>query len=268
MNKTLFYKELKRSFIGWISVVAISCGYLILILIVNSTMTPMMDSVAEMFGSMPEGFLKALNFSSQSWSNIMGFYATYFVFLVPLITGGFSVVWGINMIAKEEYHRTAEFLLTRPVPRHQVLSTKMVVVSLYILSTNLLIYVTALVGMSIIDAQAVNVGTLTILHFYGLVACFLLMALGLFISMLFKRGRSGVGIGIGIVMGCYLFDMILKVYGKADFLLYLTPFKYINLDVINPGYALEGWRILVPLGVTILLVASSYLLFRRKDIYT
>jgi len=78
MNKTLFYKELKRGFIGWISVVAISCGYLILILIVNSTMTPMMDSVAEMFGSMPEGFLKALNFSSSRG-------ATSWAFMPPIL---------------------------------------------------------------------------------------------------------------------------------------------------------------------------------------
>jgi len=188
----------------------------------------------------------------------MGFYATYFVFLVPLISGGFSVVWGINMIAKEEYHKTAEFLITRPVPRHRILLSKMAVVLVYILTVNLLIYVTAVVGMTLIDGKAVNVATLTVLHLYGIAAC---------IFMLFRRGRSGVGIGIGIVMGCYLFDMILKVYGKADFLLYLTPFKYINLEVTDPGYALEGWRVLIPLGAAILLASSSFLLFRRKDIY-
>ena len=267
MNSVLFAKELKRGLVGWISATAIACGYLILVLIVNSTMNPMMASVAEMFGSMPEGFLKALNFDAQSWGSIMGFYATYFVFLVPLISGGFSVVWGINMIAKEEYHKTAEFLITRPVPRHRILLSKMAVVLVYILTVNLLIYVTAVVGMTLIDGKAVNVATLTVLHLYGIAACIFLMALGMFISMLFRRGRSGVGIGIGIVMGCYLFDMILKVYGKADFLLYLTPFKYINLEVTDPGYALEGWRVLIPLGAAILLASSSFLLFRRKDIY-
>jgi ABC-2 type transport system permease protein len=185
-----------------------------------------------------------------------------------VISGGFAVVWGLNQLSKEEHLKTAEFLLTRPISRDQILSSKLIVLFSYIIGINVLGYLAGLVSCTLAAKDGFDIGTLTILHLYGLMACLFFGALGVFISVLIRRGKSMVGIGIGIVVGAYLLDMILKVYGKADFLLYLTPFKYIDLQISAINYHLQGWRILIPLGVTLILALMSYMLYRRKDIYT
>jgi ABC-2 type transport system permease protein len=268
MNKILFFKELKRGLSGFLIGTAIVVFYQIMTLSIKSTMGAQMDQMLGIFETMPDYFMKALNFDVDTWKSVLGFYSTYFVFYIPLIAGGFSIAWGLKILSKEEYHKTAEFLLTRPISRSQVLSSKLAVLIIFILGVNFLSYVAGLVGCTIVSDVPFNVATLTILHLYGLAACLFFGALGLFISVLIKRGRASVGIGIGIVAGSYLFDMILKVYGKADYLLYLTPFKYINLNVTNPVYPLEAWRLLIPLGASLVLIICTYLIYRRKDIYT
>lgn len=268
MNTVLFFKELKRGLSGFLIGTAIVVFYQIMTLSIKSTMGAQMDQMLSVFDTMPDFFMKALNFDVETWKSVLGFYSTYFVFYVPLIAGGFSVAWGLKILSKEEYHKTAEFLLTRPISRNEVLSSKLAVLLIYIFGINILAYLTGLIGCTLVSDVSFNIGTLTLLHLYGLAACLYFGALGLFISVLIKRGRASIGIGIGIVAGCYLFDMILKVSGKADYLLYLTPFKYINLNVTALEYPFEAWRLLIPLGASILLVLGGYAVYRRKDIYT
>lgn len=268
MNTVLLFKEFKREFKGFLIGSVIVVGYLSLIIAIFSSMDFGFQKIAAIWGTLPQGFSKAFNFDVEKWKSIMGFYSTYFVFLIPVISGGFSVVWGLKQLSKEEYHKTAEFLLTRPISRDQIVTAKLTVLIAYIAGINLLAWLAGLVSCSLASKTGFSVGNLTILHLYGMIACLFFGILGFFISVLIKRGRTNVGLGLGIVIGAYLFDMIIKLYGKADFLLYLTPFKYIDLEVTQPDYQLEGWRILVPLAASILLVLMSYLLYRKKDIYT
>ncbi len=268
MNSVLLTKELTREMKGFVIGSSIVSGYLLLTMIIYSSMAFSMDQITAMWSTLPEDFMKALNYDPKQWESVLGFYSTYFVFYIPVISGGFSVVWGLKMLAKEEYQKTAEFLMTRPISRNSILSSKLVALVSYITAINLVGYVTALITCTIFGKTGFDVGSLTILHLYGLTVCLFLGMLGLFISVWMRRGKPGAGIGIGIVLGYYLLDMLLKIYGKADFLLYLTPFHYINLDVTLPGYRLEAWRILIPLAASILMVIVVYGRFRRKDIYT
>ncbi len=106
----------------------------------------------------------------------------------------------------------------------------------------------------------------TILHTYGLMFCLFIGYLGFFISVFMKKGRTSLMIGIAIVMGSYVFDMIIRITDRVQFLSYLTPFKYLNLDTISADYRLELWRILVLFGASAFLIAASFFRYRRKDI--
>ena len=81
-----------------------------------------------------------------------------------------------------------------------------------------------------------------------------------------KRAKAIVGPAIGIVMFMYMFDMILRITDKAQFLLYLTPFKYMNIDVLTADYQMEWWRPGIMAGASLIMVTGSYFYYRRKDI--
>ena len=49
---------------------------------------------------------------------------------------------------------------------------------------------------------------------------------------------------------------------------YISPFKFANVDAINPSYTIDFWHLAYFLGFTFLLTALAWRVYRRKDIYT
>ena len=200
------------------------------------------------------------------WDNVLGFYVTYFVYYVPIIAGCYSIILGMKIISKEEQFKTAEFLLSHPLSRSQIIYSKLMALVIHVLGINIITFLTALVASGIVTEWDFNIKSLAVLHTYGFLACGFFGILGFFITVVMKRAKAVIGLGIGIVLGTYFFDMMLRIYGKIAFLLYLTPYKYIDLNAYSDNYGFESWRLLFFLGIPGLLILLSYLFYRRKDI--
>ncbi len=266
MNLNLFLKELNSNLKGSVITSVIVVLYTAFSLLIYSSMKENISKVTDFYYIMPESFQVAFNFNINQWDNVLGFYVTYFVYFVPIITGCYSIILGTKLLSKEEQNKTAEFLLSRPLSRNQIVSTKLFTFFIHILAINLLSFFTGLIGSGIVSDWDFNLGSLTILHTYGLLICLVFGLLGFLITVLMKRAKAITGIGIGIVLGTYFFDVMIRVFGEAQFLLYLTPFKYINLKAFSPDYGFDAWRLLYFIGTSGLLIILSYILYRKKDI--
>lgn len=92
-------------------------------------------------------------------------------------------------------------------------------------------------------------------------------AVGLFISLLSKRGKPVTGGMVGFAFGCYFFDAVSRITPAADFIGYISPFKFVNTDILNPAYGLQWWRVLYFVLVTAVFTFGAWKIFERKDIY-
>jgi len=109
------------------------------------------SKVTDFYYIMPEAFRVAFNLQIDKWNNVLGFYVTYFVYFVPIITGCYSIILGTRLLSKEEQNKTAEFLLSRPLSRSQIISSKLITFFIHILGINLLAFLTGLFGSGIIS---------------------------------------------------------------------------------------------------------------------
>jgi len=266
MNLNLFLHEFKNNLKGTAITSVVVVLYTAFSLLIYASMKENILKVTDFYNIMPESFQVAFNFQINQWNNALGFYITYFVFFVPIITGCYSIILGTRMLSKEEQNKTAEFLLSRPLSRAQIISSKLSTFFIHILGINLLAFFTALFGCGIVSDWEFNWQSLIILHTYGYLICLFYGILGFFITVVMKRAKPITGIGIGIVLGTYFFDVMIRVFGKVQFLLYLTPFKYINLEAHSPNYVFDAWRLIYFIGISGLLIILSYVFYRRKDI--
>ena len=266
MNFNLFVREFKSNLKGTVITSIVVVLYTGLSLLIYSSMQENISKIKDFYYIMPESFQEAFNFHINQWDNVLGFYVTYFVYFVPIITGCYSIIIGTRLISKEEQFKTAEFLLSRPLSRNQIISSKLYTFFIHILGINLLAFFIGLFGSGIVSDWEFNITSLMILHTYGLLICFVFGLLGFFITVVMKRAKAITGIGIGIVLGTYFFDVMIRVFGKLQFLLYLTPFKYINLEAHSPNYGFDAWRLIYFVGISGLLIVLSFVFYRRKDI--
>ena len=266
MSLNLLIKELKSNLKGTVITSFVVVLYTAFSVSIYSVMKANIVKVTEFYSTIPESFRVAFNFQLNQWDNVLGFYVTYFVYYVPIIAGCYSIILGTKLLSKEEQNKTAEFLLSRPLSRIQIISSKLIAFFIHILGINLLAFLTGLFGCGIVSDWDFNLKSLIILHTYGYLICLFFGILGFFITVVMKRAKAIIGIGIGIVLGTYFFDVMIRVFGEVQFLLYLTPFKYINLEAHSPDYGFDAWRLIYFFGISGLLIILSYVFYRRKDI--
>ena len=266
MNTNLIKREFRRDLKVFLVVALALTGFLAITLSMYASMKDSMLAVTELYANMSQGIKDALNFQDGQWNHILGFYATYFVYYVPMMGGAYSIYLGSSILAREEHQKTAEFLLAKPITRNEIVSSKIVVLVTYITGFNLLLWLNGFLWSGFISGFDETFIQITILHTYGWFICLFFGFLGLFISVMMKRARSIIGPGIGLVLILYMLDMILRITDKADFILYFTPYKYMNIDLLSPDYRMEWWRLGV-LALSIgMLSTLSFLFYRRKDI--
>jgi len=264
MNLNLFLKEFKNNIKGTVITSLVVVLYTAFTFYVYASMKTIISQATDFYYTLPESLQVFLNFGH--WDNVLGYYVTYFIYFVPIITGCYSIILGTRLLSKEEQNKTAEFLLSRPLSRNQIISSKLFTLFIHILGINLLAFITALLGCGLISDWEFNLMSLIILHTYGYLICLFFGILGFFITVVMKRAKAITGIGIGIVLSAYFFDIMIRVYGRVQFLLYLTPFKYINLEAHSPNYGFDAWRLMYFIGISGLLIVLSYVFYRRKDI--
>jgi ABC-type transport system involved in multi-copper enzyme maturation permease subunit len=92
-------------------------------------------------------------------------------------------------------------------------------------------------------------------------------AAGLFMSTLVKRSRPITTLGIGLVLVLYFLYTLSKITESLSRIGYISPFKFVNLDTVNPEYRLEFRNLLYFIGFSLILTILSYRFYKRKDIY-
>ena len=269
MNRNLFLKEMKSnafSLILWMLVITL------LITLTMSVYRTFLDNQSKVMGMMnliPKGALQFKGISNfTDLLSVLGFYAANNVIYMMVLGSIFAIVLGSNILLKEEYNKTAEYLLTRPLTRSAIFFSKLGVVILYVFILNLVTALAGFICLELFSTVPFNIKAFLILSLYTMLLNILFGTLGIFMSTLIKRPKPIATFSIGMVLILYFIFTLSKITESAARIGYLSPFKYVNTDVIKPEYSFDILRFIYFAGISLFLTAISYRLYTRKDIYT
>lgn len=269
MNMNLFSKEMRRN---TFSLVLWTIAITMLISVTMAVYPTFLENQSKILGMIslvPKGALQLKGISNFSdLLSVLGFYAANNVIYMMLLGSIFAIVLSSNILLKEEYDRTAEYLLTRPLTRREIFFNKLAVLSFQILLLNLATSVAGFICLELVKNEPFSIRAFLILSLYTLLLNIQFGAIGLFLSTLVKRPKPITAFSIGLVLILYFVFTLSKITDGAEKIGYLSPFKYVNTDAINPAYGLDLWRLLYFAGISLALVGLSYRIYARKDIYT
>lgn len=269
MNRNLLLMEMKRnalSLVLWMLVVTF------LISLTMSFYQTFLENQSQVMGMMsliPKGALQLKGFTDlNDLFSILGFYAANNVVYMLLLGSIFGAVLGSNILLKEEYNKTAEYLLTRPLNRSEIFISKLFVVLLYVLLLNIAATIVGFTSLEYFKEGAYSIRAFLILSLYTLLLNSLFATIGLFLSTLVKRARPITVFSIGLVLLLYFINSLSVITKGAAKIGYLSPFKYASMDAADPAYTLNPWNLLYFVGISLLLGVISYRIYIRKNIYT
>lgn len=268
MNLNLLLKEMKRnatSLVLWMIVLLLLIS---VTMAVYPTFLANQSKIMALLNIVPKGALQFKGISDfNALLSVLGFYAANNVIYMMLLGSIFSVVLASNIILREEYEKTAEFLLSWPVSRNEIFFGKSVVLFLDIFLLNLAAALAGFIWMEFVKTAPFSFGSFLILSLYTLLLNILFGAAGLFISTLVKKARPITMLSVSLVLILYFIDTLSKISQGVSKLGYLSPFRYASLQAASQDYRLELPNLLYFCILTVLLTVFAWVNYRKKDIY-
>ena len=258
---TLVRHELRRA---WKSTTIWTCAigaFIVICLFMFPEMKSQTESISSLFSSMG-AFTSAFGLDVLDYGTLKGFYGIECGSILGLGGALFAALAGITTLAGEEKEGTAEFLLTHPLSRTEIVTKKLIAVLLQVIALNAVVYLLA-VGSIAAIGEAVPWKDVTLLHLAFFLLQVEIACICFGISACLWRG--GIGIGLGLAIALYFINIIANLTKDADVLKYLTPFGYADgSEVLTHG--IHGPRLLVGMGFAACGLVLAYVRYNRKDI--
>lgn len=220
----------------------------------------------QLMSKMPEELKQAFGLTRTDMASLLGFYTLVMVFtqLCLAIQAG---NYGFGMVSIEESELTADFLLTRPVSRVKILTSKLLAALTAILITNLVTTAASFLAITAFKSgHSYDTGALVLMLAGLFIFQVFFMAVGLLISLLVKRIHNVTPFSLGLAFSAYVLNAFSGVFGDVK-LEYLTPFKHFDPNYIIEHNSFDTRLVLLNVGVSIAAIAISYWLYIRRDIH-
>jgi ABC-2 type transport system permease protein len=265
MNANIFRHEFRTRLK---SVVIWSLALTFLIVFFFSFFSVFADQAAlmnEFLARYPQQLRAALGMDRMDLATVLGYYSFIFLF-VQLCLAIQASNYGFGLVSIEESELTADFLLSKPVSRTQVLTSKLLAALTSLTITNLVVWVSSFAAISLFRGER-EYEPLTLLLLLLSIVIFQLffLSVGLVISLLVKRVRSVTPYALGLGFGSYVLSAFSGVFADVK-LEYITPFKHIDPAYIVQHGAYNMPLVLLNVAVTLVALAVSYWLYIRRDI--
>ena len=258
----LIRHELKQ---GWKALLiwTLSIGaFIVICLLMYPEMKSQMDGISSIFSSMGM-FSSAFGLDTLDFGSLKGFYGIECGNILGIGGALFAALLGIGALSNEEKNGTAEFLLTHPKSRAEIVTAKLVSVLIQITVLNIIVWLMAVASTAAVG-EAVPWHEFTLLHlaYYLLQVELACVCLG--ISAFLWKG--GMGIGLGLAITLYFMNIVANLTSKADFLKFITPFGYADGSEIFSKGSLDTGRLLVGLAFAAAGIVLAYWKYSKKDI--
>ena len=269
MNKNLFLRELKRNAFSLIIWTVIITFLISVTMAVYPVFVQNQSKIIGMMSLVPSELLQFKGISNfNDLLSVLGFYEVNNIIYMMVLGSIYSIVLSSGILLKEEYNKTAEYLLTRPLTRDEIFVSKLAVLTLNVFLLNLVTALTGLICLELFKNGPVSLRAFLILSLYTLLLNILFGAIGLFMSTLVKRAKPITTLSIGLVLVFYFIFTLSKITEGIAKIGYLSPFRYVNTNATNPAYGIDFLHLAYFIGISLILTGLSYRIYKRKDIYT
>ncbi len=265
MSTNIYRHELRmrlRSVIQWsLGILAIHLVYLAIF----PTWAKEAAVINRALESFPREFRMAFGMVDVDLSTLIGYY-TFVLILVQICLAIQASQYGVGLVSVEESELTADFLLTRPVSRLQILNAKLLAAFTALLLTQLMVWVSAFGAIALFARDYELDRHLLFLLLAGLLFFQLFfLAVGLAISLLVRRVRSVTPYALGLGFGMYVLGAFGSLLGDVK-LEWITPFKHFEGAYIiqHGGYDMRLFWLNV--AISLLSLAFAYGRYLRRDI--
>lgn len=223
------------------------------------------DAMKKFLENYPEAVRKAIGLTIDIFSSVIGFYS-YMFFYIALCGCIQAMNYGVSALSKEAREKTADFLLTKPVTRKQIITAKLCAILTSIVITDAIYIIVSTVMASAVSKTSFDMKIFIMISLTLFFMQLMFMTLGVLISVVLPKIRSVIAVSLSTVFGFFIVGMLESII-ESEGLRYLIPFKYYDTSYIIKNSSYETSFIITEIIFIVVSIALSYLIYSKKDIH-
>ena len=222
----------------------------------------LMNQIMERF---PVQLRDAFGLANLDLSSTLGYFSFLFVF-VQLCLAIQASNYGFGLVSIEDTELTADFLLSKPISRAEVLTSKLLAVLTSLVLTDLVVWLSSFTtiwlfsGTNPYEMKAMLLLLLSIIPFQLFFLC-----VGLVISLLVRRVYSVTPYALGLSFGMYIMSAFTGIFDEV-MLEYITPFKHFDTAFIVKNTSYDMPLLLLNIAISGLCLGLSYWCYIQRDV--
>ncbi|MGV8146259.1 MAG: ABC transporter permease subunit [Alkaliphilus sp.] len=222
--------------------------------------------ITTMKALMPEQLMEAFGLTRIDITSVLGFYTMDPYLTVVLFGSIYAFMLGAGILLKEGKDKTIEFLLSKPIKRHEIITSKLLVFFSNITIFNISIGISLVILFEIFADGDYAFDVFIFLLLGPLFVHILFGVLGFLFVALKKKHTSVLAPGLGLIMVTFFFNTISNAAERFEFLKYVSPFEYVDpTDILIYEKLNANYMILIIILVAIS-IGGTYYFYQKKDI--
>lgn len=224
--------------------------------------------VDKLLANYPKELLQAFGMGGElSLATVLGYYAFVFAFL-QLFVAIQAANYGFSILSVEERELTADYLMSKPVSRIDILAAKFCATFLTLLINNAVIWVSTIVSLKLFSAgKAYSISNILLLLSTIIIFQLLFLSIGMLVSVSIRKVRNVLSFSLALAFGTYILNSIRAIVG-GKLLGYFSPFYYFDPSPILEKGNLNIEFMLLSGFIIISSLVATYVLYIHRDIYS
>jgi ABC-2 type transport system permease protein len=216
--------------------------------------------------SLPPALLDAFQMNAFNLTTVTGFFGVMFTYFA-LLSSVYAVMLGSDIISKEERDKTVEFTLTLPIPRHKLITAKILVAVVNCIAFLLITWGASLFSVAKYqpDSDFYNFLRLCILALFIIQIIFL--AVGIFLGCAMKQYKRAGSVAVALLLGTYFLSIITGLSEDLEFLKYFSPFTYFNPAELLNEARIDINFVWLSAGIVAVCLIGGYIAYSKRDMY-
>jgi len=254
-------KSLRKSTLIW----ALSLGVgAMVFLLMFPAFTKDIAASQKVIANMPLAVRDALGISLKNFFTVYGFFAYLFTFLS--LSGAVQAMnLGVSAISKEDSGKTVDFLLTKPVSRATVVTSKLLAALTSLIITNVIFSLAALTMARSVSTGDFNPKTFLLISITMFFVQLFFLALGVLFSVLIPKIKSVISVSLPTVFTFFIIGTLGAIVGNER-VRYFSPFKFYDTAYIINHNSYEIRFIIIEIVFVVITTIASYVIYINKDI--
>ncbi|MFP4698606.1 MAG: ABC transporter permease subunit [Eubacteriales bacterium] len=223
-----------------------------------------MDNFMQLMDNFPPAMKSIIGLTLDNFSSALGFYC--FAFTYTMLFGAIQAMnLGVGILSKEERDKTADFLMTKPISRIKILTSKVLSAITIFVVTNIIYTIVTAILLQIMSEGSYDFSKFVLINASLFFSQIILFSIGLIISIVVKKVKAVLPISLGLVFGFFAISAF-AVTASDDKLRYLSPFQYFETNYILLQGKYEANYVIFGFVIVLICTVLSYILYKRKNI--